>query len=227
MSRFVKAEQGLNHTVIYTDESGRFFRFSGGSWTWRNHNPGNLVPGKVSKRHSQIGIAGKFAVFPTKEDGHAALLDCLRTTYAKASIGKLVETFAPEKDGNNVEIYTKFLRDKTGVMDNKPVKDFTPTEFDKLWRAIEQMEGYKEGIITEVFPVIETHKNKQGLYGYHVKCLGWVNKLECLELTKEEKLDLLICTSRLGHDYLRARAGSSINGSLSHIVVKDDTKKEG
>lgn len=41
MPRYIKAEQGLKHSVIYTDESGRYFRFSGGNWIWRNNNPGN------------------------------------------------------------------------------------------------------------------------------------------------------------------------------------------
>ena len=113
MPRYVKAESALNHTIIYSDDSGRFFRFSDGTWAWRNHNPGNLVPGDVSSRHNQIGTTEKFAIFPNYETGHEALLDCLQTTYAKASIDKLVQAFAPEKDGNNVKVYTKFLRDKT------------------------------------------------------------------------------------------------------------------
>ncbi len=222
--QYVKAERALNHTIIYTDATGKFFRFSGGTWAWRNHNPGNLVPGLVSSRHNQIGSTGKFAIFPDYKTGHEALLDCLQTTYAKASIAKLVRIFAPEKDGNNVKVYTKFLRDKTGVFDDKQVKDFTSSEFDKLWRAIEQMEGYKEGIIAEVFPVIQVHKNKSGIYDYHIKENGWVTKTECINLVKQDKLDLVVCTSQQGHQYLRARVGSSVNGSLDHMVVKDPNK---
>lgn len=60
-------EQGKNHSVIYTDNSGRRFRFTGGTWTWRNHNPGNLRLGSkksVVRRFQWIGTAGGFAVFP-------------------------------------------------------------------------------------------------------------------------------------------------------------------
>jgi len=220
MARYVKAQLGLHHSVIYADDTGKYFRFSGGTWTWRNHNPGNLVSGKVSKRNNQIGT-GTFAIFPDDETSRAALIDCLHTTYEKASIDDLVQAYAPEKDGNNVALYTKFLRDKTGISDNKKVKDFTPTEFDKLWRAIEKMEGYKKGTITEVFPIFEVHKDKDGIYGYHVKMKGWVTKQECMALVKKDKLDLVICKSRLGHEYLRARVGSFVNGSLNHMVVKD------
>lgn len=59
MSKFIKAEQGLKHTVIYQDESGKLFRFSGGTWTWRNHNPGNLRCKGKGKHIGQIGMAGQ------------------------------------------------------------------------------------------------------------------------------------------------------------------------
>lgn len=227
MNHYIKAERGLNHSIIYTDDSGRYFRFSEGTWAWRNHNPGNLVPGDVSSRHHQIGTTGKFAIFPDYENGHAALLDCLQTTYAKSSIEKLVQAFAPEKDGNNVKVYTKFLRDKTGIHDDeKQVKDFTPNEFDQLWHGIEKMEGYKEGIITEVFPVIQVHKDKSGIYDYHIKKKGWVTKPECMNLVMQGKLDLVTCTSPQGHQYFRARAGSSVNGSLEQMVVKNSNKEK-
>ncbi len=101
MTVYVKAERGLDHSIIYTDSTGGYSRFSGGSWAWRNHNPGNLVPGEVSARHNQIGSSGKFAIFPDYENGHLALLDCLQTTYKNATIDDLVEAYAPAKDGNN------------------------------------------------------------------------------------------------------------------------------
>lgn len=226
MPRFIKAELGLNHSVIYTDDSGRYFRFSDGTWAWRNHNPGNLFPGLVSKRHNQIGSTGHFAIFPDYENGHLALIDCLKTTYKNASIDDLVKDYAPAKDGNNIKVYRKFLHDKTGVHDDKKVSAFTPSEFDKLWRAIEQIEGYKEGVITEVFQVTQVHKDKNGIYDYNVKKKGWVSKTECMNLVKQGKLDLIICTSRLGHDYLRSRVGSSINDCLNNLVVKDPNKEK-
>lgn len=223
MSNYIKAELALNHTVIYTDNTERHFRFSGGTWAWRNNNPGNLVPGKISKRHNQIGSTGKFAIFPDYENGHLALIDCLQTTYKNSSIDDLVKAYAPAKDGNNIKKYRKFLHDETGVNDNKKVKDFTSSEFTRLWHAIEKMEGYQEGVITEVFPITQVHKNNHGIYGYNVKKIGWVTKAECLRLAKQDALDLVIC-SHLGNDYLRARPGSSVNGSLSNLVVKDKNK---
>ncbi len=95
MPNYVKAEQGLNHSVIYTDNFGNRYRFSGGTWVWRNHNPGNIKSGSVSKRNHQIGKAGGFAVFPDYQSGHAALLDSLSTTFYKMSLNELVYQYAP------------------------------------------------------------------------------------------------------------------------------------
>ncbi|MBA2653900.1 MAG: DUF3892 domain-containing protein [Gammaproteobacteria bacterium] len=153
------------------------------------------------------------------------MLDCLRTTYINSSLDDLVEDYAPAKDGNNVKKYRKFLHDETGVTDNKKVKDFTPSEFDKLWRAIEKIEGYEEGIIIEVFPVTQVHKNKNGICDYNIKNIGWVSKAECLKLAKQGKLDLVVC-SHLGNEYLRTREKSTVNDSLNNLVIKDK-KKEG
>lgn len=58
MQRFVKAElkEKESHIVVYTDESGARYEFSGGTWAWRNHNPGNVRPGMISKRNGVIGF---------------------------------------------------------------------------------------------------------------------------------------------------------------------------
>ena len=230
MSRYIKAGLALNHTIIYLDDEGRYFRFSGGTWAWRNHNPGNLYPDGISAKHNQIGRAKVsknqcFAIFPDYENGHAALLDCLKTTYGESSIEDMVEAYAPKEGGNDVEKYRKFLHKETGIYDNKKVKDFTQDEFDKLWRAIEKIEGYKEGVLVEVFPVIQVHKDKKGISDLNVKKKGWLPKPECIELAKQGLLDLVICTSHAGHEYLRARKGSPVNGSLDKLVVKGRNKE--
>lgn len=220
MAQFIKAEVGLNHSIIYTDDERRYFRYSGGTWAWRNHNPGNLVPGKISARHNQIGSTGKFAIFPDDESGHLALIDCLQTTYKNASIDELVESYAPAKDGNDVKKYKKFIHAQTGVLDDKKICDFTPEEFDKLWRAVEKIEGYQEGSITEVFQIIQVHQDKQGMCEFNIRSKGWVSKQECIELAKLGQLDVVICLLAMGHSYLRARTHSSINACLKRLVVK-------
>lgn len=157
-SRYVKAHPHGKAGVLYETEDGKKHLHIGGTWTWRNHNPGNLVSGTVSKRNHQIGKAGGFAVFPSYEIGHKALLDCLRSTYATKSLADLIKDYAPPHE-NDTAKYLTFLRRKTGVYDDKKIKDFSPNEFEKLWKSIEQMEGQKEGTITEIKEEKKTAKN--------------------------------------------------------------------
>ncbi len=223
MSRFIKAVQGAFHSIVYTDEAGRFFRFSGGTWAWRNHNPGNIVSGSISHRHGQIGFAcssptgDKFAIFPDDESGHAALIESLQTTFHEKSIPDLVKIYAPPTE-NDIVTYEKHLRSKTGVTDDRAVKDFTSEEFQKLWQAIELIEGYKVGKITEVYQIIAVQENKKRTI---CRCCiapdQWASKEKCLELAKESKLDVAVCTSRSGHPYMRAIPSSAFQKNLSTL----------
>ena len=70
--RFVRAIAGPKNSVIYFTDEGHRFQYVGGTRTWRNQNPGNMVVGKVSRRNGLVGTAGRFAVFPGYETGHTA-----------------------------------------------------------------------------------------------------------------------------------------------------------
>jgi hypothetical protein len=148
-SRYIKATPHGKSGVLYETEDGEKYLRTGGTWTWRNNNPGNVVPGSISKKNNQIGKAGGFAVFPDYENGHKALLDCLKDTYGNSPLKELINGYAPPHQ-NDTPKYLKFLQNKTGVFDDKKVKDFSQSEFEKLWKAIEQMEGWKEGKIAEM-----------------------------------------------------------------------------
>jgi hypothetical protein len=215
---YVKAQEGFHHNVIYQDDTGKYVRFSGGTWTWRNHNPGNLMPGKISKKHGQIGIAGKFAVFPDEESGRLALLDCLITTYGDSSIDKLVEGYAPPKE-NDVVRYRKFLHKQTGVEDDKKIKDFTEDEFTKLWKAIIKYEGYKIGTITTIQKVDQVKKNKKRLCELHLNELGWKQIEECVSMAKASVLELVVCHSSARREYLRAHTHDPFQPNLSSLTI--------
>ncbi|MBC7386299.1 MAG: hypothetical protein H7301_09095 [Cryobacterium sp.] len=88
---FVKAEAGPYNSVIFYDSSGKRYLARNGSRNYRNNNPGNLVPGELSKRNGQIGVAGKFAVFPDFEVGKRAMADSLRTVYGGRSLKEMIE----------------------------------------------------------------------------------------------------------------------------------------
>ncbi|HSW93377.1 MAG TPA: hypothetical protein VLJ15_03370 [Gammaproteobacteria bacterium] len=50
MKQLIRAVGGMKNSVIYTDTEERHFRFSEGTWAWRNHNPGNDLQLRATKR---------------------------------------------------------------------------------------------------------------------------------------------------------------------------------
>jgi hypothetical protein len=218
----VRARQGPKNTVIYTDDKSKEWIFSGGDRTWRNNNPGNLVPGSVSKRNGAIGIAGGFAVFPDYETGHNALLDCLRTTYANADIPRLIRDYAPKHE-NKTELYARFLRRRTGVKDDRKVRDFTPDQFERLWKAIEDMEGKKNNT-GKIAPfsakrrITAVQKNKKGtITSYYIDGIGWVSKEEGINLATRGEVDAVVAISSAGNPFLRTRQDRDASNNLENM----------
>ena len=221
MAKYIKAEPGPGRSVIYTDTDGRQWKFEGGNRPWRNQNPGNLVPGKVSKRNGAIGKADRFAVFPTYSAGHSALLDSLLNEHGNKDIPALMNVYAPPKE-NQTKKYISFLREKTGVMGNKKVRDFSATEFENLWRAIEAMEGWgkAEGTITELpkkNQVTGVMKNKKGvIQSYQIEGYGWVSKERGVALATAGKVDAVVAVSPKGNQFLRARPNTETWDNLEN-----------
>jgi len=218
MKRFVKAVPGKMHSIIYTDIDGRHYRFYGGTWAWRNHNPGNVYAGPISKKHNRIGIVGPFAIFPDDASGHASLLDSLIATFGNMSIHKMIYIFAPPKD-NPTKKYEKMIRERTGIYDDRPIKKFTKDQFKKLWEAIENFEGYKVGKITEVFRVTSVEIIRKNLYKFYLDEQNWISESRCISMAKKGKLELEVCSSDLGNTFLRSPSNSSFQKPL-HLLIK-------
>ena len=218
-SHFVRARQGPLHSVIYTADGGDEVRYSGGDWAWRNNNPGNIRPGKVSKRNGAIGTAGGFAIFSDVETGHEALLDSLKTTFWNKTLEQLTYSYAPPKE-NKTAKYLKFLRERTGVSDDRLIKDFTASQFEKLWRAIEKMEGGHPGKIETLSKkrISKVRKNNKGtIVAYFVDRLGWLSKNEAIRLTEQGKIDAVVSVSRAGNAYLKSRPDSIPANKLDNL----------
>ncbi len=218
--KFIKAEPGPKNTVIYFTEDGTQFEYSGGDRTWRNCNPGNIVSGSISRRNGQIGKAGGFAVFPDYEHGHSAMLDSLRTTFENDSLEKMIYKYAPPNE-NDTKKYLKFLRKKTGFLDNKKIKDFAPAEFEKLWKAIEQMEGQKPGKIKELpkkKKITKVKKNDRGtITTYFVPSLGWLSRTKAISLVRRDKIEAVVAHSRSGKIFLRSRPDKLDENNFSNL----------
>lgn len=131
----------------------------------------------------------------------------------------MIGKYAPNHE-NNTSRYLRFLKNKTGVKDGRKIKDFTPEEFEKLWRAIETYEGKKKGTIktlTSEKPnhdkkqIVAVQKNKKGvIISYEVDGLGWVSKAEGIQLARQGEVDGVVAISSAGNPYLRTRPGVDI-----------------
>lgn len=216
MPKYVKARQGPKNSVVYTDSDGNEWLFDGGNIPWRNQNPGDLVPGKISKRNGSIGSANGFAVFPDYKTGHAALLDSLKTVHGDQDIPALMTDYAPASD-NNTGRYIRFIRNKTGIKGDKKVKNFSKAEFEKLWKAIEQMEGWgkNEGTVRSLenkAKIVGVHLDKHGIIDrYNIEGYGWVTKGKGIALTQQGKVDAVVAISPQGHPFLRGRPRHAIS----------------
>ncbi|MDP3705070.1 MAG: hypothetical protein Q8R24_04070 [Legionellaceae bacterium] len=220
MTELIKAEAGMKHSVIYTDSFGNYFRYFGGTWAWRNHNPGNMRPSDIGIKYGQIGVAYNFAVFPSNDAGHQALLELLKVKYGNSSIDEMLEKYAPSKENDTIK-YKKYLHKYTGINDDRKIKTFTDLEFEKLWHGIEQYEGYKEGEIVQIYKITHVKQEKHAaICAFYVDNEGWFTKEKCIELAKKNKIELEICISCLGHPYLKAASHSKFQPKLRSLVEK-------
>src|SRR3990167_6229262 len=217
MKRFIKAVGGMHHTVIYTDTDGRHFRFYDGTWAWRNHNPGNVYPGKISKKHNLIGATHHFAIFPDDESGHESLLGTLRITYGDSSIHDMIYSYAQPKDHNPTKKYEKMIRERTGIYDDRPIRKFTKDQFKKLWEAIEHFEGYKVGKIIEVYRIVGVKELDKNLYQYYLESGDIFTEEKCIQLARKRKVELEVCLSDLGNTFLRTPPNSLFQKRLEDL----------
>ena len=221
MTKFIEAFAGDRAAVIYIDENGNHIIYSGGTRTWRNNNPGNLRPGTISRRNSQIGVAGGFAIFPNYKAGHAALVDLLINVYGNRDLVALIKAYAPNSE-NDSRKYLRYLRKKTGVKDGRKIKEFSKSEFEQLWRAIEKYEGFVTGII-QVLPlkrkITGIQKDKRGrIHKYFVQELGWLTKSRAIQLTLRGEIDAVV-VKRGTSMYLRSRPDGSRGNNFSDMSV--------
>ena len=219
MKRFTKAVKGMKNSIIYTDTDGKHFRFSGGTPAWRNHNPGNVWSGSISKRHNQIGKIKGFAIFPDDKSGHASLVDTLITTFGDSSIHEIIYIYAPPNE-NPTKKYEKFLRKKTGIDDDTPIKKFTKDQFTKFWKAIQQMEGYKRGQVVELYRISGVYVQGNNRHEYCLNEGKWISTAECISLAEKGKVELEVCLSRLGVKFLRSPPNSLFQKRLEDLVCE-------
>jgi hypothetical protein len=86
-------------------------------------------------------------------------MDSLKNVHGEKDIDGLMKVYAPPSE-NDTKKYIAFIRKRTGVKGKKKVKDFSREEFQKLWQAIEKMEGWgNEGTITPYSSLLDNLGN--------------------------------------------------------------------
>jgi hypothetical protein len=110
-----------------------------GSRPIRNNNPGNLEYGDFAIKHGAVGSDGRYAVFPTKEDGWNAKINLLKTeTYQNLSLKDAFNRYAPPNENPN---YLRDLELNTGFDLNRQMSSLNDQEFQTLVNAVAKIEG--------------------------------------------------------------------------------------
>lgn len=108
----------------------------------RNNNPGNLEFGPFARQMGATGSDGRFAIFPTFEDGVRAQERLLAGgSYiggGNNTIAKIINRYAPPSDGNPVSSYAQYVSRVTGIPVNQPV---TAAQVPIIAEAMRQFEN--------------------------------------------------------------------------------------
>lgn len=220
MSEFIKAEEIRKNRVRYTDSTGRVFIYSKGTWAWRNNNPGNIrKPGKNTKLEGIIGYAGGFSVFSSYEAGFKALQTLLKKDfYQNLSLFETVKKYAPPKDKNDVKNYSKILVQVTKISLDTKLKTLSEAQFLLLCQAVQRVEGFKTGEVTEELPkkkILDVKKNKQNqIIQYLIDGYGWLRKTEAVNLVEKDIVDAVIVKRQNGYIFLRSKPDETKTNNL-------------
>lgn len=140
---------------VYKTDKGDIVR-EGGSRSWRNNNPGNIIWGDYARSKGAIGhdtnAAGHvMAIFPTKEMGSAAKDQLLfeGVNYRDKKLSEAIKRYAPKYDKNgkqinNTEQYIKNVLSSVNGQDKK-MKDYSLSEQKAILAMVEKTEDWKAG----------------------------------------------------------------------------------
>ena len=117
-----------------------------GARNWRNNNPGNIEYGDFAKKLGAIGTDGRFAVFPTYEQGRKAKESLLfeNPNYKDKTIAAAISRYAPPSE-NNTNAYISSVANAVGVSSDTPLSALTPQQRIAMMDAMQKVEGFRPG----------------------------------------------------------------------------------
>lgn len=137
-------EAGAGYTVVKTADGGTERRV--GTRAWRNNNPGNIEYGSFAKSQGAIGSDGRFAVFPSYEEGRKAKANLLFESkgYAGKTIAQAISRYAPSFE-NDTASYARAVANAAGVTVDTPMSQLSAAQRESVLNAMERVEGFKQG----------------------------------------------------------------------------------
>jgi hypothetical protein len=121
---------------------------TGGDRNWRNNNPGNIEYGPFAIKYGAIGSDGRFAIFPSEEQGRMAQDALLKSkNYANLSLADAVKRYAPSNE-NDPKSYANQIMKSTGIDTSRTYASLTPEEQSKVLDAMKRIEGGRAGTIS-------------------------------------------------------------------------------
>lgn len=130
----------------------------------RNNNPGNIEYGAFARAHGATGSDGRFAVFPDKETGSAAM-DALLQKYANRdglnTVTGIVGKWAPPGE-NDSKGYAASVAKRLGVGPNDRLDMSDPSIRQKLGREMARIEGSAKAYSLGDAPVEGDKRAKAG-----------------------------------------------------------------
>lgn len=150
-SAFVRA---VAHTdprrVEYFDANNRRQTKTGGTRSWRNNNPGNIMCGAFTNAHGAIGCDENTqptaAIFPSLEVGRAAQIALLRDeAYQRLTVGRALDRWTGQENHTS---YRDCVGGKSGILMERQMASLSGEELASLAKAMQHCEGFTEGTIS-------------------------------------------------------------------------------
>jgi len=141
---------------------------TGGTVSWRNNNPGNIVYGDFAIKQGAVGyVIGdggvKLAVFPDMETGRKAHKELLTGgEYNNLSVGDALRKWSTGSTTSGASAgYVGGIINELGVDSSKRISDLSPKELDSLLKIQQKWEGFKEGTVSDTSFSKDLQKRKE------------------------------------------------------------------
>ncbi|SSN07956.1 lytic transglycosylase, catalytic [Klebsiella pneumoniae] len=140
---------------IYKTANGDIVR-EGGSRSWRNNNPGNIIAGDYADSMGAIGRDKMsnghiMAIFPTEEMGRAAKEQLIfrGASYKNLKLSDAISRYAPEfnSSGKRINDTPQYIKNVLAAVggSEKAMKDYTPSEQKAIIAAMKNTEDWRAG----------------------------------------------------------------------------------